>query len=308
MRYFKMLQNKSNVEKTFKSKETEEYLDILFYRPFGYRIAILAEKLKLTPNSVTTASIALGVVAGHLFYYNNFTVNVIGIILLIISEALDSADGQLARLTSNFSRFGRILDGFGSNLSFLSIYLHICFRLMNIGYSPFIFLIAVAAGASHSCQSAIGDYGRNFYTFFVYGKEKSELDDSANLISNYPQLKWGTDFYKKLLMRIYINYTVQQEFLAGGLIKLYRFCVSKFSSKVPQQISDLYRTEFRKLIKYYNILTTNTRMIVLFIAILSNYLWLYFAFELTILNALLMYVLYEHSKKTAVLFKFATLN
>lgn len=303
-----MLLNKSKVENTFKSKETEEYLDIVFYRPLGYWIAILAEKIKLTPNSVTIASILLGVVAGHLFYYNDLAINAVGIFLLIVSEAFDSADGQLARLTNNFSRFGRILDGFGTNLSFISIYVHVCLRMMNQGAPWTIFLIAVVAGASHSCQSAIGDYGRNFYTYFIYGKGKSELDDSANLINEYPKLKWSTDFYKKLMMRLYINYTVQQEAMAGILLKLYRYCKDKFTANVPEDVSGLYKKEFKTMIKYYNILTTNTRMIALFIALILNQFWLYFGFEIIILNTLLIYVLYAHSGKAVTLLKYVTNN
>lgn len=303
-----MLQNKSKVTNTFKSKETEEFLDKLFYRPFGYWIAILAEKLMLTPNSVTIASILLGVVAGHLFYYDNITINAAGIFLLILSEAFDSADGQLARLTNNFSRFGRILDGFASNLSFISIYIHVCLRMMNNGSEWTIFLIALAAGASHSCQSAIGDYGRNFYTYFIYGKKKSELDDSDLLRKEYPLLKWGSDFYKKLMMRLYINYTVQQEVMAGHLLTLYRYSQNKFSSGIPQDLSAMYNSEFRRMIKYYNILTTNTRMMALFAAVLSGCLWFYFVFELTVLNILLGYVLITHNKKADALYKYVTAN
>ena len=300
-----MSPNSSKVEKTFKSKETEEFLDIVFYRPFGYRIAMLADKIALTPNTVTILSILLGIVAGHLFYYDNLTVNIAGILILILSEALDSADGQLARLTNNFSRFGRILDGFGSNLSFISIYIHLCLRMMNKGYPWTIFLIAVAAGASHSCQSAIGDYGRNFYTYFIYGRGKSELDDSSSLRAEYPRLSWGKDFSKKLLMRLYINYTIQQEAMAGSLFKLYRYCFEEFKSSIPAPISELYKAEFGEMIKYYNILTTNTRMIALFIALLTQQLWFYYAFELVALNSLLLYVLAAHSKKASRVFTFA---
>jgi len=303
-----MLQTKSKVEGTFKSKDTEEYLDVIFYRPLGYRIALAAKFMRLTPNSVTIASIILGIVAGRLFFYDNYYVNLLGIFLMIASEAFDSADGQLARLTNNFSRYGRILDGFGSNLTFLSIYIHICLRMMNHGVSPLIFVVAVIAGLSHSCQSAIGDYGRNFYTYFVYGKEKSELDDSGKLKAEYPLLKWSKNFWKKLLMRVYVNYTVQQEALGGSLLKVYRTCLNLFPGGAPANISELYRRDFKSMIKYYNILTTNTRMMVLVIALLINYLPLYFIFELTVMNLLLVWVVTEHSKKAAALNKLITVK
>lgn len=296
-----MSQNKLSIESTLKSKDTEEYLDIIFYRPFGYVIALLSKKLGLTPNGVTILSLLLGVVAGHLFYYNNFIINLIGVVILIVSEACDSADGQLARMTNNHSRFGRILDGLASNFTFLSIYIHVCLRLINVGFSPTIFIVAILAGISHSCQSAIGDYGRNFYMYFVYGKEKSEIDDSATLIKNYPALSWTRNFVKKFLMRVYINYTVQQEFLSGSALKLFRVCYEKYGINIPEKISQEYKDKNKRLIKYYNTLTTNTRMIVLCIAVLTNYAWAYFLFELTLMNILMMYVMIKHEQNNGTL-------
>jgi len=285
---------KSDLENTFKSKETEEFLDIIFYRPFGYFIALAAKKAGLTPNVVTISGVLLGIVAGHLFYYNNMSLNIAGIVLVILSQAFDSADGQLARMTQKFSRFGRILDGFGDNLTFLSIYLHICFRLMNEGFSPAIFILAVAAGLSHSCQSALGDYGRNLFTYFSHGKSKSEIEDSERVAGDYGSLSWKSNFFKKLMMRFYLNYTVQQEFLSGSLIKLYRYSSKKFGQDIPQAVSEIYRQKQQVMIKYYNILTTNTRLFVLFIVVLAGYPWLYFVFELTIMNLLLLYVALRH--------------
>ena len=39
-------------------------------------------------------------------------------------------------------------------------------------------------------------------------------------------------------------------------------------------------------------------MIVLFVSILSGFLYLYFLFEITVLNALLVYVVYKHEKNS----------
>ena len=175
-----MFQKKSIVSATLKSKDTEEFLDILFYRPIGYVMALGFKALKFTPNAVTIISIFVGAAAGYFFYYNDLSVNVIGILLLIIAEAMDSADGQLARITNTKSRIGRILDGFGGNIWFLSIYLFLGFRLMNEGMSGWIFLLIILCGVSHSLQSAMADYYRNFYLLFVFGKDKSEMDNSAD--------------------------------------------------------------------------------------------------------------------------------
>jgi len=51
---------------------------------------------RISPDAVTLASLVLGVLAGHLFWYRSAWVNATGVLLFIISDVLDSADGQLA--------------------------------------------------------------------------------------------------------------------------------------------------------------------------------------------------------------------
>ena len=47
-----------------------------------------------------------GIAAGHLYYYRDLRLNLLGMALHVISNALDNADGQLARLTNKGSREG----------------------------------------------------------------------------------------------------------------------------------------------------------------------------------------------------------
>ena len=63
------------LEATLKSADTEEWIDLLFYRPIGYRWALLFRHLGVTPNAITIASIFLGIAAGILFYYNDLLIN-----------------------------------------------------------------------------------------------------------------------------------------------------------------------------------------------------------------------------------------
>ena len=47
---------KKGIEASFKSMDTEEFLDIYFNRPIGYAWALLFKKLKVHPNVVTIFS------------------------------------------------------------------------------------------------------------------------------------------------------------------------------------------------------------------------------------------------------------
>jgi hypothetical protein len=291
-----MSQLRSRIESTFKSSDTEEFLDRIFYRPLGYAIAVCAKRLGITPNEITIFSIFIGVFAGHLFYYQSLYRNLLGIAFLIFAEALDSADGQLARLSGNHSKYGRILDGFGGNLWFLSIYLHLCLRYVVSGGTSWIFISAAAAAASHSLQSGAADYYRNFYLYFTSGGKKGELDESENLKSKYKKLRWSKDFPRKILMRAYINYTAEQEFFSVQTFSLYQFVKNSNRGQIPEWLAMAYRKLNKPLLKYGNILTTNTRMMVLFISILIRNSWLYFGFELTFMNILLVTTVYLHER------------
>jgi phosphatidylglycerophosphate synthase len=286
----------SKIKATYKSKDTEEYLDKIFYRPIGYVLALVAKAIHVTPNQVTIFSIFVGVAGGHMFYYNDLTLNIYGMLLLMFAQALDGADGQLARMTNSQSQLGRILDGLSDNLKFISIYIHLILRLVDGGTTPAIFFVALAAGISHSLQSALADYSRNHYVLYVLDNKKSEIDDSDLLLNKYKQLSWKNNLIQKFLMRVYINYTVEQEFLAKKMKRLRILVKEKFGNNIPEWFAEKYRELHKPLIKWYNILTSNTRIIVLFIGLFIGCPVIFWVFELTILNILMFYVITKHNK------------
>lgn len=85
---------KKGIEASFKSMDTEEFLDIYFNRPIGYAWALLFKKLKVHPNVVTIFSIILGIGAGVMFYYPDMKHTLIGILLLMWANHYDSADAN----------------------------------------------------------------------------------------------------------------------------------------------------------------------------------------------------------------------
>lgn len=85
---------KTSFRDSLKSLDTEETIDIYFYRPIGYAWALLAKRLGVTPNAITIASIFLGIGAGVAFYFPVMWINVIGIVLLVWANSFDSADAS----------------------------------------------------------------------------------------------------------------------------------------------------------------------------------------------------------------------
>lgn len=84
----------------------------LVNRPAGRRLASLADVLDLTPNHVTVASAACSLTAVALLALGepSWRIGLLVGSLLVLGFALDSADGQLARLHRSGSRAGEYLD------------------------------------------------------------------------------------------------------------------------------------------------------------------------------------------------------
>lgn len=283
------------LESTLKSTDTEEFIDIYFYRPIGYRWALLFQKLGVTPNAVTIASIFLGIGAGICFYFDNIWISLLGIFLLVWANSYDSADGQLARMTKQFSALGRVLDGFAGNLWFASIYVGICLRLYP-EWGGWIWVLACVTGYFHSKQAEMADYYRNVHLLFLKGKAGSELDNSAELTAKFKELTWSKNFGAKIVLFFYRNYTTDQENRSPRLQVLFRLLRERFGDVAPESFRNDFREKSLPLMKYTNILSFNTRSIALFVSILLGWPWLYFVFELTVLNILLVYMVARHEK------------
>lgn len=286
--------SKPTLESTLKSADTEEWLDIVFYRPIGYRWALLAERLGITPNAITITSMFIGVAAGWMFYYSDLQINILGMLLLMLANSFDSADGQLARMTGQKSALGRWLDGFCGDVWFAAIYIAICLRIQNEGGSVLIWILAIVTGFFHSKQAAMADYYRNFHLFFLKNKAGSEFDNSAQIKENYEKLSWKYDFIDKLGHYVYIGYTRNQEKMTPKMQQFTLLLREKYNDQIPHNLKNAFRAASKPLMMYTNILSFNTRVIALFISLFLAKPWLYFLFELTVLNFLLLYMVLRH--------------
>ncbi|WP_367868046.1 CDP-alcohol phosphatidyltransferase family protein [Pedobacter sp. WC2423] len=289
-------QSKVSFENTLKSNDTEEKIDIYFYRPIGYQIALFCAKLNITPNTVTIISIFFGVGAGIMFYFPDLWLNVIGMGLLIFANSLDSADGQLARITNNKSRLGRILDGFAGDFWFASIHIAICLRLQNEGWPAWIWILGVGAGVAHIFQSAMADYYRNVHLFFIKGVSGSELDNTADLQREYDRDAKQTSLFLRIVAKGYLNYTHLQERCSPYLQKFLAVVKQKYATELPSELITEFRTLNKPLMKYTNIIQFNTRVIFLFLWLFLDETWVYFIFDLVVLNAILIYMVNRQEK------------
>jgi hypothetical protein len=220
-----------------KGEAIEEWVDLRFFRPAGLRLARALVPTAVTPNQVTLWAMLIGVVAGHLFWYSSRTANLIGVVLFVVSDIFDSADGQLARMRGTSSRFGRLLDGVGDNVRFISLYGHLLARLLHAGWGSAGVLLVVVAGWSHSVQSAAVDFVRNAYLEIVDGAGgELDLPEDAEVRG----MGWH-----RLGSRLYRDYVRRQAFLFPRTARLIR---AVRDGMAPATLRESYRLRLQPLL------------------------------------------------------------
>ena len=291
----------SQIRSTYKSLDTEEWLDTHFTRPLGYLWARLFMSLNIHPNTVTILSIFLGIAAGIMFVYQDLLHNIIGVLLLIWANIYDSCDGQLARMTGKKTRWGRILDGFAGDVWFFFIYLAIIIRLFeqpipftHISWGIIGVLMCLLAGSFfHARQCQLSDYYRNIHLYFL-PDTTSELDTSSQqrqLLSDTP--KKG-NFWWRLFLKSYVKYTSTQERLTPSFQALMTYFRQERQGHIPNSFRQHFRQQSLPLMKYANIVTFNCRAITLYVACLTDLPWLYPVMEITVFTGIASYMHHRH--------------
>lgn len=107
-------------EQAVKDPAVEEVIDLHWHRRLAFALIVkplehVDPRVRPTPTQITIASLVVGVLASAAYWQagtHGVQWYAIGTGLLILSIALDCADGMLARLTKSSSEFGMLLDGF----------------------------------------------------------------------------------------------------------------------------------------------------------------------------------------------------
>jgi hypothetical protein len=289
---------------SFKSEDTEEWLDVHFTRPIGLVFALLWNKLDIHPNVITIVSIFLGVGAGWMFHYTDLLHNIYGVLLLMFANFCDSTDGQMARITGKKTLIGRMLDGFSGDLWFTSVYLGIVARLwyQNIpgtdiewGFWGFV-LCAIAGINMHSKQSSLADYYRQIHLFFLLGKEGSELDNYKQQRAHYESLP-KSEWLSRVFFYNYANYCKSQEQRTPNFQQFFE----RWKQQPSEDIRQRLLAGSRPLMKYTNLLTFNSRAITIYVTCLLGCPWVYPLVEITVFQAMYMYMHHKHEKLCAAL-------
>ena len=278
---------KQKIESTYKSLDTEEWIDRHFTRPIGYLWALFFRRLHVHPNAVTIMSILLGMGAAWMFYYRDLVHNLVGVLLLMWANFYDSCDGQLARMTGQKTRWGRMLDGLAGDIWFFCIYVALCLRLQGQDiplthhpWGPWIYIVAIVCGLFfHSRQARLADYYRNIHLFFL-SNTGHELDRSARQQALLCEARKKRDFWWSVFLWFYVRYTRAQERSTPHAQALLHHVIDERNSQIPDALRQDFRRGSLPLVKIANVLTFNCRALVLYASCLLDIPWVYFLVEL----------------------------
>jgi hypothetical protein len=175
---------------SLKSFDVEEILDLIIYRPISFLFVKLIYPTNITPNQLSVISMIFGLGSGVLFYFGEYRYVLAGGIFIFISNVIDCADGQLARLKKNGTKVGRIIDGFIDYVTGASVFFGIGFALHHITGNPlYSWGLATIGGFSRILQNMFFDYYRNMYLQYVYNKVNDVNEEITEFTEEKERLK-----------------------------------------------------------------------------------------------------------------------
>jgi phosphatidylglycerophosphate synthase len=253
----------------FKSVEIEELADVYFFRPLGSLVARGARATGTTPSGLTIAGAFIGMAAGALLYDERL--GLIAFALLILHSIVDSADGQLARMTGQVTELGRVLDAAGGYVTHVAIFLAIGANLLHRGWSGLILVWMLLAGIATAIHAQMYVYHRDSYIAVVTKGQALEAPAPTNVP---PQIGW--------LVRAYFG---TQRWFVGLHGKVETALAARADAgRIREDDRASYREIFYPLVRGWNFLGDNTRFFAVGVLVCLHRIDLFFAFVLVAMN------------------------
>lgn len=229
--------------------DIEERYDMVFSRPAGLFFAKIAARLNMTPTQVSVASLIIGCLGGVLFLFqDNYNLVILGSFCLVMAGILDSSDGQLARMTDQGTELGRIIDGIVDNVVFITAYVCAAFYLFNELGVLHSLIIAALGGAAHSWKSAVYEFHKSEYLYYVGNFHSSKLHTPEEVQANFKQ----DTFFERFIFVLYLDYCKKQQ-NTGFRKQVVRKKFEKlaFSDATRDKFVPLYEISNQKLLYWW---------------------------------------------------------
>lgn len=252
----------------FKPAEIEDVADVYFFRPAGLFLARAARALSMSPIGLTIIGTLIGIAGGALLYDDQL--GLVAFALLILHGIVDSADGQLARLTGRTSELGHILDGLSGYATHAAIFFAIAAGLIHrgAGWSTVVWMLA--AGIATAIQAGMYEYHRRAY-IEVVANARVPGREAANV--------------PPLIGRLFGFYALAQRRLMGLHVEVEAALARRGHAKlVSDEDRRRYRECFQSAVRGWNLLGDNTRFYIIGVLAFLHRIDLFFAFVLVPMN------------------------
>lgn len=272
----KLNQHYAEVYTTIKLMDIEEWFDIHFSRFYGLFFAKIAYRWQWTPTNVSVASLVIGMAGGGLLYFqDDWRIILCACVLISLAGVLDSADGQLARMSNQATELGRIIDGLIDNFVFMACYIGAAFYLLNIygvsltAFATIAFFTALA-GYAHSTKSALYEFYKSEYLFFAGPFKNARIPYPEEIRQT---MKRETRL-QKIIFYLYVDYTQRQFRLSTRSSEMRRtFEKYAYSPESSPRFVAAYREVNKPLMTWWALICgTNThRTLIMIFCLLGRF-------------------------------------
>lgn len=290
----------NDFKSSIKSPDTEEKLDLIIYRPFGYLIAKCAHVLGMTPAMLSILGLLCGIVASYYFLeYGTSSAIIWGSFYFVLSGILDSSDGQLARISNQSTKFGLILDGICDSLVIIAVYISCAMPYIK-SYGALFVPIVILALLLHSYQCAILDFYHREYLYFGYGKIADETYWNPGVAECRALIENSPNRIDKIMNSLRLTWIKKQQLLTTrseaqrAFMRQYFFNCSEADKK---DFMKNYTANNLWLLPYWRLVGVNAHtMIIIAFMFMRRFDIFLVAFDLVIFNVIIWAVGYMQKK------------
>ncbi|MBN1698583.1 MAG: CDP-alcohol phosphatidyltransferase family protein [Spirochaetales bacterium] len=256
---------------------TEELVTTLFFRPFGFLLALVSKAFRLTPDILSILRGAISLVGGAFFCTGIKEFIFAGALLFLVSNIFDCADGQLARiLKKNHTRLGIILDGISDGISIGVLYLGTAIALFLRYPETGLYWWGMTILAVITFLYHLYIHGFLKFDFFLYSARKyvNTRESASELIKKIKSSRKLTD---KVALTLLLFVNGMMELLSNAvLLKSYKGYIDWYliPNGIPAEKKELFRKNYKKyngwILLLFNNLGICTNQLIIIICGLLN--------------------------------------